>query len=273
LRYNLELNPAYREALGFDVAMTLPEKLAYLTDRVLALRRNSFLLLTYLVCWLCLAGRRRRYAFEQRLVLALLPFLLLAALSATPSWYQYFYPLVPFMALGVAYAAADHESMRLRPLAAAAVAALLVGSVAGLRHCADAFRHDGDRWTATAVHATGKRIAELAGSGPVLTLAPTLPLEGGARIYPALATGPFAYRTASLVPAADRARVHLAGPQELERLLAAEPPAAVLVGAETDAAANVEYALVRYATVNDYEPVRVGLDLVLWVKRKPGAPT
>jgi 4-amino-4-deoxy-L-arabinose transferase-like glycosyltransferase len=256
LRYNLTLNPAYRQAVGYDLAMTLPGKLAYFTDKVLVLRRNSFLLLTYLVCWLCLAGRtRRRYAFEQQLVLVLLPFLFLAALSATPSWYQYFYPLVPFVTLGVAYALADHAAMRLRAVGLAAVALLLLGSAAGLRHCAEEIHRDpGQAWPATTVHEIGTRIAELAGAGPVLTLAPILPLEGRVRIYPELATGPFAYRTAALVPAGEHARLHLAGPEDLESLVSATPPTAVLLGAEAGSDPMIEYAFVRYATEHGYQP-------------------
>ena len=46
------------------------------------------------------------------------------------------------------------------------------------------------------VHARGVEIARAANHGRVLTLAPIFPLEGGADIYPELATGPFAHASA-----------------------------------------------------------------------------
>ena len=55
------------------------------------------------------------------------------------------------------------------------------------------------RWYPVLYHNAGVEIAGLLGpQSHVLTLAPTLPLEGGLQIYPELATGPFALRAVTM---------------------------------------------------------------------------
>jgi hypothetical protein len=267
MRYNLELNPEYRRLLSHQTAMTMRAKLDYLFFEVAPLKRNLFLFLAFAATSCALVARKgRRYAFETRLIVALLPFLVFAALSATPSWYQYYYPLVPYLVLGIAFACADHKAMRWRAVALGAAAVLLAGSVVALRHYGEAFERTPRRWTAICLHELGRSMAERIGFGRMLTLGPIFPLEGGAPIYPELATGPFSYRTASLVPAGERQTLHLAGPEDLERVLTAEQPSGILTGVETNSAEKLEDALVAYATAHGYRPLRANDTLTLWAR-------
>lgn len=86
--------------------------------------------------------------------------------------------------------------------------------------------------------------------GPVATLAPLYVLEAGLPVYPALATGPFAYR---VVPMADPnllAHYVVAGPDQVAGLLDSDKPAAILTGFDVD----LEEPLVEWAQANGYGP-------------------
>ena len=270
LRYNLELNPEYRRLLAHGTAMSMRGKLEYFLVEVAPLKRNVALILAAVATSAALVARPgRRFAFELRLLGVLLPFLLLAALSATPSWYQYYYPLVPFVLLAVAFACADHHAMRLRALALGCTAILLAGSVLALRHYEEPFERSSPTWTAICVHELGKAMTAQAGAGHILTLGPIFALEGGARIYPELATGPFSWRTAMLIPAAEREHLHVAGPAELEGVMTADMPSGILTGVEASLMEKLEDPLVAFAAEHGYRPRLVHELLTLWFRGAP----
>jgi len=117
-----------------------------------------------------------------------------------------------------------------------------------------------DTWTVVRTHEAGKliaqRLAEANLSGKIATLAPIYPLEGGLSVYPELATGQFAYRTAEFTNAYLRSFYRTTSPHQVGALLAADPPAGVLVGFES----TLEEPLVRFAEKNGYRRVEdIGL--------------
>jgi 4-amino-4-deoxy-L-arabinose transferase-like glycosyltransferase len=265
--YNLELHPAYHRLLGHGSAMSLWGKLEYLLYEVAPVKGNLALVLASLATFGAVVARPgRRFVFEVRLLSVLLPCLLLAALSPSLTWYQYFYPLVPFLLLAIAFACADHRAMRLRAAALGGAGVLLAGSVLALRHYAQPFRLAPREWTAICLHELGTRIASRVGQRRVLTLGPILPLEGGASIYPELVTGPFTWRTAPLISTADRAKLRVAGPAELEGLLTAEMPAGILTGVEASSRQRLEDPLVTFASAHGYRPRPLNNGLTLWSK-------
>ena len=54
-------------------------------------------------------------------------------------------------------------------------------------------------WFPLKVHARGEYLGDLVGQRPVLTLAPTYPLEGHTPIYPEFVTGVLGWRVAPLL--------------------------------------------------------------------------
>jgi hypothetical protein len=107
--------------------------------------------------------------------------------------------------------------------------------VPAYRHLPAAFHPS--RWVPLEVHDSGvalRRQLASAGApaGPVLTLAPIIPLEGGLNIYEPFATGPFAFRAAPMVPANEHAALHLVDARDLSQLLKDRPPMAVLFNVE-----------------------------------------
>jgi hypothetical protein len=200
------------------------------------------------------------------LVIGLLfPFLAWGALAPTPGWFQYFYVLVPFAAVGTVVSAARVRlGERRLPLGAAwtIVAVLAVGWFSRSEVSSARALLRPDAWVPQAVREVGSRIAELTDEGPVLTLSPIYVLEGGRLIYEQFASGPFAWRVSSFVPADERAALHIVSPEELEGVLTARPPAGILVGRE----AELEAEFTAYANANNYRPADVGEGLTLWVR-------
>jgi len=86
-----------------------------------------------------------------------------------------------------------------------------------------------DAWTPTRVAETAAWVREnVSRDGRVLTIDPIIPLQAGLRVYPQYATGRFTFHVGKfMTPEERRARRMLWGPQ-LDEMIAAEPPRAVL---------------------------------------------
>jgi len=104
-------------------------------------------------------------------------------------------------------------------------------------------------------------------------VAPIYPLEGGAAIYPELATGPFAWRTSGLMEPGPRAERKVMGREELGDLPPERRPTAVLIADDDDQqlerwAVEQGYALVgephgqRLWVAAGHPPAAVGAALV-----------
>ena len=91
-----------------------------------------------------------------------------------------------------------------------------------------------------------------AGGGDVATLFPTLVMDANP-VRPEFASGPFFFRTAGALPPDRIARLRAAGPEDLERLFAAEPPAAIFGGVHAGRwRAPMDAALIAYAERHGY---------------------
>lgn len=207
--------------------------------------------------------------FPAALILGTLPFLLFGCGVPSRYQYQHFFAFTPVLALGIAYGL--QSGVQVRRLSGAMVAALL--AVAGVGMAWFAPEQDSDRWMKglvvprewlpVRIHDEAATIRAHVPSGKVLTLGPILPLEAGLEIYPAFATGPFAWRGASLIDPARRQRLGFIGPDDLSALLAADPPAAVLTGFERK---ELERPLFDYAQKENLRPIPLKRPRILWVR-------
>jgi hypothetical protein len=281
LTYHLR-NAAYWQAAGQTAAMTLTGKLAYMGDVLRDQPACLGLLAAYALLALpTLVGvlRRGRGAAHTDLLLAatLAPCLLAGALVPTPTWYQYFYAPVPFLALAAALGLGALSEVAVGRRARWGLVALWIAAGPALVNGAQVYTgylRDGAvlqpaGWVPIQAHRVGAEIRRLLdtrgtpGAGRrVLTLAPLYPLEGGLEIYPALAAGPFAWRVAPLLSARERQEFHVVGNADLDGLVGTDPPAAVLTGAE----GNLEGALIGYAQLHGYRPAPLSNGLTLWLR-------
>ena len=262
-----QVNVTYRFATGDPRTMTILKKLRYVWKEII--RTDAGLALAFFVpisaAFMAARASAARLSVELRVLLWTLPFLLIGSLAPSPMFEQYFYPFVPWLILGAifALAAIPARSPWFRRGAWGAAAAVLLSLGMGVRWFRDfddVFRPA--KWAPIEIHAKSEPMRGQAGRGRVLTLAPLFPLEAGCRIYPAFATGPFAWRIAPFMDAAKAARLKMVVPATLPQLLDADPPAAMLTGHEE----RGEELLSDYAAKHGYRRLAGPGDEELWVR-------
>ena len=260
-----QLNTAYYALNGLpDSAMTLGQKVLKSIEYML-LQPGNFALTALAAVEIWRVRHALRCAPEILFLLLLLPFFLAGAYAPTPIQPQYVYLFFPFFALIFLVALGRDNTPRTGTLLLA-TAAILSLVFAVPRYYVESARvaFTPDEWFPLKVHAQGERLAELAGGGQVLTLAPIYPLEGGASIYPALVTGPMGWHVAPLLSGAQRQAQGLLGLDDLPAALAAEPPRAIYTGLH-DNDTESEAPFLAYAQEHGYVPIAMPDDATLWV--------
>ena len=232
-----KVNVTYRFATGEPRTMTIAKKTRYLFKSIV--RPDLGLVLAFLGPLVTALTYRRTsrqpLPLELLFLLWCLPFLLLGSFAPSPVFEQYFYPFVFFFVTGAAYALAmlPAESLLFRGAASLAAAGALLSAgrgAVGYHQLPELFKPS--HWTPLELHDEAARLRVVPEAGRILTLGPIEVLEAGRRIYPEFVTGPFAWRVAPYVEPAKAARLRITTPATLDELLAADPPAALLLGAE-----------------------------------------
>ena len=274
------LNVRYRQSLGYTSAMSFQGKLAYLAEDVLSDPAQALVFAVFVALVVIAAIRIRRggqasgreFWFAAGVAL----FLFLSGFVPTPSWVQYFYAPVPFIALSLVIFATENETQA-RPIVIAV--GILVVTLVTLRWETLAqvrLLAQREAWVPMQVHALGEEVAERTGDGRLLTLAPTVAAEGGLTIYPELAGGSLDWRIARSFSAERRMVYGLMAPEDLERKLDVDPPVGILVGFEArnegfsvGERGGLEWPLDSYADANGYQPEEIRTpnvpgNLTLW---------
>lgn len=266
--YNSILNPLYRHSM-FPDEWVLLRKFAFPVQQLLKSPCDLALAVGFIYFGLLPWWRAGwRNIAEHRETVALgfvLPFLFLGCLAATPSHRQYYYPLVPFLLLGNIYGIAREGPWRSRTswLIAATLFASLLETIPDLPYTKTILQPA--QWPVVTVHARAAQMRELLAEGRVLTLAPIFPLEANLRIYPQLASGPFAWRTAAFLDNKTRATYRVLAPADLEQFLRSDPPSAILTSFEHR---EIELPLVTYAKTHGYMRHRLEERGTFWLPRK-----
>lgn len=212
--------------------------------------------------------RYRRGSVVCGFVLAVLPFALFGCFAPSRYQYQHFFGIIGLLSVGVAggiVAIAESFPMKRRLLLAGAATAAAV--LAGALHDKAKYLYPIvppplAEWFPVEFHERAQLLRTHVQTGRVLTLAPAWPIEAGLSTYPEFASGPFAWRSAHLVPGEQRARLDLVAPADLERFLAAHPPAAILTGYEDK---ELEKLFIEYARRHGYRPVRLERKRDIWL--------
>lgn len=260
--YHLQIDPGYLQTIGRG--MTASQIWRYLEN---AVTQHRFLPLVFLASasLLCLAfdSVRRRICPELLLAGLCALFLVLGYFGKNIIFFQYLYAPLPFMVLLPIYALKSMPTTWRSGIILIIVLSLtwpvqtwgraLIAHYDSYKICV---------WRPLAIHREAAVIAQKCGPGKILTLAPLYALEAGRSIYPALTTGPFAWRVGPYLPENRRRALGFVSSNELPALLKYEMPAAILTGLER----NHESALEQYAVREDYRqtPVPAG---VLWVRQ------
>ena len=248
--------------------MTWPRKLRYFVKEIAVPSWPifaTFLATAPIPAWRWL--RRREHGSIQLGLLALvLPFLLLGCFAPSRYQYQHYFVLIPFLTLGVVLGL--QSGVRYVTSAHWTTGAFLSLSLVCIMLGMSDYRSvvevgNTTNWFSNRAKRLGAEIHRHVPKGKVLTLAPAFALAGQVAVYPEIATGPFAWRNARLVPVERRRRLHLIAPADLEEFLAADPPAGILTGFEDDG--DLERPLVDYAERHGFERVALPKKRHLWL--------
>jgi len=162
---------------------------------------------------------------------------LIAALLPTPTYRQYFMPLLPPLFIRLAFELPRlRAAMTTKPTLAAA--ALSLGLTIGLGHFVYVVGGAAltQRWTVSRVteeaHWIGDRLRAAGARGRVATLSPDVALDSGYPLDRRFATGVFVYRTGDDLDPATVRRLNVLSPSTLAASLDRAPPAAIVVGYE-----------------------------------------
>ena len=201
------------------------------------------------------------------MLLLLILFSLVGSFIASPTWLQYFYPVLPFAVLFISYCVSlllPQDFSRLKLLSTPALLFALLALLVTFYRVDDyrrvAFLRHPEAWRPLMMRQAGMDLLTVVPSGKVLTLTPFIPLEAGLQVYPEF-IDMFFYRILPYMTPAQRQVVGLPLLEDLKTALASDPPAAILVGMEPTA----EVPLVEYAQSLGYQPVPISETLTVWV--------
>jgi 4-amino-4-deoxy-L-arabinose transferase-like glycosyltransferase len=217
--------------------------------------------------WMWLRRREPQLA-TAGLLLLVAPFLLLGCFTPVRYQYQHYYVLLPVLAAAVAVGFSRRVPWRWGEHSAWAALVVLaaVGAFRGAKEYSSIAKLTKPPQWFSARCKRKPSLSAAVGGGKVLTLAPAVPLAAGATIYPEFATGPFAWRTAHLVPSERRRRLHLIAPEDLAEFLAKDPPAGIVVGYEEEA---LEKPFLDYAQQHGYKRRTLAKGRHLWTAPVP----
>ncbi len=198
-------------------------------------------------------------------VCLILPFLLAGSWAPIPPHRQYYYVLIPFLLLGNLYGLAHERvsAQRVGRLMLAVIALCLIEFIPDFSRERVVF-HPG-RWGAVTVHQQGAAIRSYVQTGPILTLEPIYPLEGGLTIYKEFANGVFAWRTAPFVGDEKKVALDILGRDDLETFLQSHPPAAAF----TKSNFPKEKLPIRLLQSSGYVPQPLEGRRTLWLRPGP----
>ncbi len=241
--------------------------------RELFSRTDNLALAVGTVCLLLVAATGKPSPFfrkEVLLLLAVIAVSLVTIFIPTPIWPSYFSMPVIFLPLWLASLSAGLAAWRRNAARVIVLGIVLVSAWVNIPKLASSVRDstDLDNWSGIGMHKTALEIADivrnLPGQPRIATLSPVYAIEANLPIYPELATGPFAYRVAELVPPDKLAKLNIISPERLPTLLSRNPPAGILVGYE----GGLDDAFIDFARENNYRQYPRKFErLTLFVRR------
>lgn len=228
-------------------------------------------ILPVLICWLwvVLRGFRERDA-TVRLLDLLVVAGLIAALLPTPTWKQYFVPLLPPLFIRLATFEPGLPRRARLAIAITVVCGLAPHIVNLARTAALGSPIINTRREAEWIGQTARR---LSACGTVATLSVRLVLDSGLPLDPRFANGAFFYRTGDMLHPEQVRSFNAISPATLAQGLDAHPPAAIVTGYENRDHIDrigLDRGLIAYALSRGYEAQRSPFGkATLFVRRTP----
>jgi hypothetical protein len=186
----------------------------------------------------------------------------------SPFWPHHMHTLAALATLGLVYAVAPWLN-RPRALCWAAVGLIVIGlatlpSLSRRWYTWQSYLQIVDYSPHRTHRIAGQLDLLLPDDQKVLTLAPMAVFESGGKVYPWTITGPFTMLRGSFMPAdpAFRRDMRMVGDDELDAVLATDPPDAVLLGMERP---QFEQRMIDWTQASGMIPIELDHRVTLWV--------
>jgi hypothetical protein len=260
----IQLNSTYRLLQHFPDAMSPLGKLTYFVKYLINSPTALFLYVgLFLSIAILIKHRKNQTSWTEPIVLYSSIFLLMVVgILPSPLWIQYFFAPIPFILIAIVRLF-EGSSRRMRNLLFFIGVGALVFSFSS-EMISVSKNLDPQKWDSTKIAQLSEQLKTLDGEGKILSLNPVIPLQAGFDTYTQFSASPFPWRVANLVPKAQRSSLNLVGPKELEELLQADPPLAILTGLENSTmfgldgvGMKMEWPIRRYAKNNGYLSLKI----------------
>ena len=251
-------------------AMTVPGKVYHCFQTFLTDPGNAALaVFAVFSAYRQIVTRSSRYGAEVWLLLGLMPALIVGAMGPTPTQYQYYFMLLPFLGLLILYrlAGEPRDARAYQSGTRWLVGAAVVVTAIGLPrwYWGAVYLPVPSRWVPVQMQEVGEWVrARTPGDDRVMTIDPLIPLQAGRSVEPDYAVGRFILLVDRFADAGMREKYHLLGREELPRHLADRPPSALFL--DSRVAGDAE-PLLAYARREGFREIaHPGGKFVLWVR-------
>ena len=265
------LNTSYRQDTSFPRAMTLIGKFEYIKDFVFANPIDLMILIVAVSSLMLLGIEKMRHPkpirFEIGFLIMLLPFVIMGAFAPTPSWYQYYFAIMPFLILLSLYALASIQRSIVINLLILFISIISFFQDHHLLYKSSILDllHPGE-WYPVRVAQESEIIENIVdskdGKGAILTLSPIYAIESGLPIYDEFVTGPFAWRVSEMLSDEVADNRGFTKPSRIRDFFETEVPRAVLTGGEKD---YLEASIITEAQRLGYQPVETPTGMIVWI--------
>ena len=278
--YHAEAPLAWYAANGLEDRLTL---FAKVRDVLITLIRGPALFALAIYGWLRVRSLRNRETPSQFSLL--IDVLILAGLAATvaptPTWRQYAMPLLPplFVGLGLVWQEATAKGSK-TPFLAKFV--MIIAALVGIGQPVSQLWKGrlGTNASPLTIASEGAYLAREAAkaglNGRSVSLSPEVVLASGLPLDPTFATGPFAYRTASMVAARDRRAMGITSTQDVTAYLNRTQPDTIVTGYENFDhidTVGLEEPIEAFARAHGYRRVESSVDdAVFWFRKQERDP-
>ena len=269
-----ELNTLYREERSYVKTMTLMGKFKYMYHIFFEKRLELMAVMACiysLIIFICSRSwTHHRQKLELLLLFMVIPFLLVGALLATPSWYQYYFVLVPFLLLFSVNVLSRSSKQTLSSVAILPV--VLFASISLVYGVSKSYNPILRVITKTEsiipikVNDQSEILRNYVDSkqekGKVLTLSPIFAVNAKLPIFEEFVTGPFAWRVSHLLSEEVALSRGLPIRSKIKVFVQQNMPSVILTGKEK---IRLERPLISAARELGYKKVKTPSKITLWL--------
>ncbi len=228
-----KLNALYMKSLGYTRAMTLSGKISYFINDIIFKQKSTFLIFLTLI----ILGIKKLFTREindenwkNKIILAFIIAIIPGATSPTPTWPQYFYPLIILLIFLLAQLLKEEKSY----IKSTCLALILLFSLSNFSHYNSIKKIKNiNQYVPIKVHQIGNRLKEFVEQKEkVLTLCPIYPIEANLEIFPEFGDGPFAWRFSFFVDDSLIEELNIVAPVNINKFFNKKKPKYGLFGCE-----------------------------------------